>query len=256
MKHPSPSTPLELAPTDAEVKDQDDAALARAEPTTELLLPSGWPASFSDRFSLIVSKRAFSGYAQQPSPCCAAASVAGAVNGALGQHASADGALTHLHIAGLLHAMLAEQAEKKRASLLRLLGVPSLEPAFDALRADLAKDGRSLGGKKELGCTAKDGLARLATLCEEHAPPAAEPDGAAGEMTAANEAVLSEEARMWRALADVMPPKRGAGEEGGAEEEEEEEELISTVSLAKEEADGGFGKKVRTPPRAALDVRL
>ena len=66
----------------AERPDKDDATIARAEATMELLLPPGWPSAFVDRFSLVVSKRTFDGYAQQPSPCCAAASVAGACNAA------------------------------------------------------------------------------------------------------------------------------------------------------------------------------
>ena len=62
---------------DAPVELDQDADDKRVLPTTELLLPA-WPSAFSDRFSLVVSKRAFHGWVRQPSPCCAAASVAGA----------------------------------------------------------------------------------------------------------------------------------------------------------------------------------
>ena len=64
--------------------DRDHADVPRPQPTTELLLPEGWPATFHDRFSLLVSRHAFDGWAAQPSPCCGAASVAGACNAALG----------------------------------------------------------------------------------------------------------------------------------------------------------------------------
>ena len=64
--------------------DRDHADVPRPQPTTELLLPAGWPATFHDRFSLLVSRHAFDGWAAQPSPCCGAASVAGACNAALG----------------------------------------------------------------------------------------------------------------------------------------------------------------------------
>ena len=53
----------------------------RAQPTAELLWPN---TPFVDRFTLAVSRHAFDGWAKQPSPCCAAASVAGACNAVLG----------------------------------------------------------------------------------------------------------------------------------------------------------------------------
>ncbi|KAL3930200.1 MAG: hypothetical protein SGPRY_001641 [Prymnesium sp.] len=144
-----PSTPPD------EEKDSDDASLARAQPTPDLLLPPGWSDAFMDRFSLIVSKAAFDGYAQQPR----------AVNAALSEPAGGSGALTHLEVSALLHAMLSEQMAKRQASVLRLLRIPSLGPAIEALQAGLAAEGRALGGRKEKGCTAKEGLARLRALC-------------------------------------------------------------------------------------------
>ena len=95
--------------------------------------------------------------------------MAGACNAVLGRKflRSEDSPLSHLEIAALLHGMLSEQAAKRHASVARLLGVSSLEPAFDALRADLAAEGRSLGGRKELGCKPKEAFTRLRLICEE-----------------------------------------------------------------------------------------
>ena len=55
------------------------------------------------------------------------------------------------------------------ASVERMLGVASLEPAIDALRRDLAAEGRTIGGRKALGCTGKAALTRIAALCEANA---------------------------------------------------------------------------------------
>ena len=72
---------------------------------------------------------------------------------------------------------MAEQAAKKHAAVARLLGVESLEPALDALRAGLAAEGRSLGGRKEMGCKGKEGLQRLRRICEDRL---AHPEALAG----------------------------------------------------------------------------
>ena len=148
--------------------DRDHAGVPRPQPTTALLLPEGWPATFHDRFSLLVSRHAFDGWAAQPSPCCAAASVAGACNAALGLAHDAPLALTHLHVAALYHRSLSEQAVKREGTAARLLGVPSIALALDALRAALQRDGLSLGGRKEKACKGKAALLRLRALCEEH----------------------------------------------------------------------------------------
>ena len=74
----APAAPASTAAVaDPPVELDQDADEKRVQPSTELLLPA-WPGAFLDRFNLVVSKRAFDGWVRQPSPCCAAASVAGA----------------------------------------------------------------------------------------------------------------------------------------------------------------------------------
>jgi hypothetical protein len=219
-------------------RDQDDDA-ERAKPTPALLWPD---ATYLDRFSLIVSKAAFEGWCRQPSPCCAAASVAGACNAALGVAAGTKGTLTHLEVAALLHGMLADQAEKRHSSVSRLLGVPSFEPALAALREDLAVEGRSLGGRKELGIKGKEALARLRALAERFAPPPAQPEAEAEAGSAAPPTV-------WSALLEVLEPAKpadAADAEGSPEDdnEDEDEAPLGTSAPSKGGADE-FPKKVR-----------
>ena len=168
-------------------------------------------------FGLQVSRAVFAGWATQPSPCCAAASVAGAVNAALGV-AFGDGAITAQHVAAILHGMLAEQAAKRAASVARLLGVRSVDPVIAALRSDIAAEGRSLGGRKEKACKGKDASAALRRVIERKAAEAADAAVAAALAAAADGEGSSEEAQeeaqLWAALAGCYPARASAG--GGA----------------------------------------
>ena len=87
------AAPLETPRDDEPDRDYDNS---RPQPTAAFLLPDG--AISGQYFGLQVSRAVFAGWATQPSPCCAAASVAGAVNAALGV-AFGDGAITAQHVA-------------------------------------------------------------------------------------------------------------------------------------------------------------
>ena len=258
--------------------DRDRADVPRPQPTTELLLPAGWPATFHDRFSLLVSRHAFDGWAAQPSPCCGAASVAGACNAALGLAHDAPLALTHLHVAALYHRSLIEKAAKCEGAAARLLRVPSLAPALDALRAALQRDGLSLGGRKEQACKGKAALLRLRAVCEEHvtqAPAAAEATEAATEAEATEAeaattpaegvpAPAEAERQMWTELWEVLLPVRGpalgevgaassqAQAQGGAAEGEGGPEGEGEEKEDEPAAGDDFGGKVRTELKALL----
>ena len=231
-----------------------DFAAPRPQPTTEMLMPSGWPGVFKDRFSLLVSRHAFEGWVHQPSPCCGAASVAGAANCALGLPHDSPLALTHAHVAGLYHSMLADQAAKKQDAVARLLGIESIEPALEALRADLAADGKSLGGRKEAACKAKEAMLRLRTLCEDGGPSDRPDDD--GRQTP------DAEVQMWTALWEVLHTLRGTATNGGVLEEvtaaagnEEEEEPAGEDSAgggALCAGGGGFAAKVRSELKTLL----
>ena len=236
-----------------EVERDKDSNAERTQPTPELL----WPKDgFKDRFSLTVSRRVFDGWVTQPSPCCAAASVAGACNIVLGLRAmnEADAPLSHSDVAAIMHGMISEHLAKRHASVCRLLGVPSCEPAFDALRANLAAEGRSLGGQKELGCKPKEALERLRLVCVEQMAKEA---AAAAAATAGSDGACtpSEPNRLWVALLECLPEAPAAAAPAGApasapdceeeqEEEEEEETLLSGGKGGGTGADN-FGLKVR-----------
>lgn len=190
-------------------QDRDDAKLARAEPSAELLLPAEvWTL---DAFSFAFSRAVFDGWAHQPSPCCAAASVAGACNAALGLSATSADALSSAHVAGLLHGMLSEQAAKRRAAVERLLGGVPIEPAIQALRAELSAEGRTLGGRKEAGCKPKEALGRLRRLASAH-------------QSDTDSAAAAEAAETWRALRAAFAAVSAAAAEGDDEADEGDNE--------------------------------
>ena len=267
------AAPLETPRDDEPDRDYDNS---RPQPTAAFLLPDG--AISGQYFGLQVSRAVFAGWATQPSPCCAAASVAGAVNAALGV-AFGDGAITAQHVAAILHGMLAEQAAKRAASVARLLGVRSVDPVIAALRSDLAAEGRSLGGRKEKACKGKDASAALRRVIERKAAEAADAAVAAALAAAADGEGSSEEAQeeaqLWAALAGCYPARAAAGggatttatvaaaaavaeplgevqpsaaDERGDDEEEEDEGGGGCGG----DGDGGFGLRVRKEMKTLL----
>lgn len=224
--------------------DSDAALEPRPQPAPDFLLPEGFQGV--DRFGFSVSKAVFNGWAAQPSPCCAAASVAGACNAALGLKFDEPAAITTAHVAGLYHEMCSEQAMKREQSISRLLGVPTIAPVVDELKRSLAAEGLSLGGRKEKACKAKQAISRLRVLCDARSTPAADaaPDAAADNT-------------LWCALAEVLPLTTSSsndkenGNGGGNDEDAAGDEDLpggegQLGGGGQPGADGGYASKVRS----------
>eukprot|EP00232_Nephroselmis_pyriformis_P007127 CAMPEP_0182893036 /NCGR_PEP_ID=MMETSP0034_2-20130328/24236_1 /TAXON_ID=156128 /ORGANISM="Nephroselmis pyriformis, Strain CCMP717" /LENGTH=132 /DNA_ID=CAMNT_0025026755 /DNA_START=182 /DNA_END=576 /DNA_ORIENTATION=- len=109
-----------------------------------LLLPSGKLPLNVERFGLVYSKVALQGWVKQPSPCCAASSVAGAWNSMLGAPRG-DGRTTE-DVIKILQGIVSDQIASKRERLERLVESPVGELEA-ALRAHAEGAGRLLGGK-------------------------------------------------------------------------------------------------------------
>ena len=71
-------------------------------------------------------------WVKQPSPCCAAAAVAGAINGLSGLHRHDDNALGRLDVLAAMRGVLRDLVESKIASFERKLGA-DLAPVLDAV---------------------------------------------------------------------------------------------------------------------------
>ena len=90
------------------------------------------------RFALSINYDLLHGWVKQPSPCCAAASLAGAINALRGLSRYDDGAWGHRDVLEVMSAMLDAQAGELRTSAERCLGAdlaPLLAPLQDALEA-------------------------------------------------------------------------------------------------------------------------
>ncbi|CBN76549.1 conserved unknown protein [Ectocarpus siliculosus] len=111
-----------------------------------LLLPSGALPLDVERFSVSYSRALLTGWVKQGSPCCAAASVAGAWNALGGLPRGSHGALNSESVLRAMRAVVQGQVTSMIARFERLLG-GSLEPLLQVLDAELALEGKHLGGR-------------------------------------------------------------------------------------------------------------
>lgn len=86
----------------------------------------------------------FSGWVRQPSPCCGAASLAGAFNALLGLHRNDSKALTHISVLTVYRTMFTALLEKKILSFSRKLGAP-FETILTQLELYIEKEGKCVG---------------------------------------------------------------------------------------------------------------
>ena len=167
----------------------------------------------------------------QPSPCCGAASVAGAINSIKNVRRSSPLALAHTSVLPLMAEMLREQAEGKRGSLERALGGADVEPLVEAVKGKLEGMGRTLGGKEKngakKGCPKKLLWGIVREVCVEGG------EGCFGAV--------------WELLEKEREKKEaeGAGEEDGGEDDDEEEEDKDEDDREDEEEEGGGKRKIR-----------
>eukprot|EP00752_Nemacystus_decipiens_P001290 g1283.t1 len=128
-------------PIEADTEDPEDVPDLNA-----LLLPSGALPLDVERFSVSYSAAVLAGWVKQGSPCCAAASLAGAWNALCGRARGAPGALNSDLVLSAMRAVVEEQVAGMVARFERLLQ-GSLEPLLRALGEELAAEGKHLGGK-------------------------------------------------------------------------------------------------------------
>ena len=138
-----------------------------------LLLPGGRLPTACARFTLSVNYSLLRGWIKQPSPCCAAASLAGAVNALRGVTRGQEGAWDHRDVLDIMAGILQAQADKLRASAERCLGA-SLAPLLVAVEHRLAEEQMTLDQKQ---CTKKQIVVMVRDItsrqCAAAEPPVA-----------------------------------------------------------------------------------
>jgi hypothetical protein len=142
--------PFAVDPATGEKYEKDTAEEEEVLDLTTLVLPHGVLPAEQGCFAVSYNTALLHGWVKQPSPCCAAASVAGAWNALAGRSRSDVAAFAHTTVIEALAATLQEQIASKKARFERMLGA-ALEPLFVELSNILRDAGRSLGGSKEAG---------------------------------------------------------------------------------------------------------
>ncbi|KAG5176993.1 hypothetical protein JKP88DRAFT_334256 [Tribonema minus] len=194
-----------------------------------LLLPEGTLPLGHQRVAVCYNEALLRGWVAQPSPCCAAASVAGAFNALRGAARGTPRALTHFAVLSVLEETLCERIDNLRARFERLLG-SSVAPLLDALRERVAADGRALGGAGARAVPRKYLLRQVRELVAERI---------AGDACEGGEAGSDQQPDAFRRLAELLEEeeaKAGGGASG--------DEALGGDS------DGGGARVLLPPPRA------
>jgi hypothetical protein len=152
-----PQEPIDK-PMESDSGENEDLALTTLQ---DLLLPPSGLFS-SGMYSLTYSKRAFDGWVKQPSPCCAAAAVAGAWNCVRKIHRSDNAALDHILVLDVYKDHLLKIIGEKTASIERLLG-KSVDAVVRSVQNHFSAEGTCLGSLKRK----KDVLEVLHKVCRE-----------------------------------------------------------------------------------------
>lgn len=102
--------------------EQDTAESEDAVPIWDLIMPTESVEKFN-QFSISFNKGVFHGWVKQPSPCCAAASIAGAWNCLAKVKRDESAALSHMDILHIYISMFEDMLLRKKESFQRKLGV-------------------------------------------------------------------------------------------------------------------------------------
>lgn len=117
------------------VIEQDTPEIEDIHDITEVLFPS--MLSECDQFGLVFNRKLFAGWVKQPSPCCGASAVAGAINALKNLHRSHSNALNHLDVMNLYIFIFNEMIHKKKSSFQRRLGCSSIDSVIVLLREEI-----------------------------------------------------------------------------------------------------------------------
>eukprot|EP01041_Mallomonas_annulata_P006953 gene6953-14114_t len=124
----------------------------------EFLIPHGDIFSTgASQFGISGNRSLIDGWVKQPSPCCAAASLAGAWNALAGLHRKDERALNHNHILVVYKKIFQAHIVSKTESFERLLGA-SIDTLIDQIETELSKEGRIIGGKPPVAGASKSSV--------------------------------------------------------------------------------------------------
>lgn len=143
-----------------EVIEQDSQDIEDIPNLLEFLLPSSVIMNTCSQFSLHYKRTIFDSWQKQPSACCGAASVAGAWNALSHMDRRNSNSLNHRDVLKVYEDIFTDIIEKKVRSFDRSICSTSQSTSIKTfleveLPVELAKVGRSIGGKKGFEATKK-----------------------------------------------------------------------------------------------------
>ncbi len=138
-------------------KDTDD--IEDITNLVEYLLPSQSILNEASSFGVHYNRNIFNGWVKQPSPCCAASSVAGAWNAVHGYHRQDLTATHHTDVLFIYKAIVEEKLSKKLGAFERKLGCKVSASFWEEFDECAKNYGKELGGKK--------GTAITKSICEK-----------------------------------------------------------------------------------------
>ncbi len=150
-----------------EIVEQDTFDSEDIPDLLQYVLPNGRIPDNCTMFGMNFNKRVFNGWVKQPSPCCGAASVAGAWNSLCGFHRDDKDAVQHNNVLDLYREMFKGIIETKQSSFERKLGAP-IVLFLEILKYRLEIYGKEIGGKKGFGATKQLVVLIIKQLAKEH----------------------------------------------------------------------------------------
>lgn len=146
------------------IEKDTDAAEENVPNLIDFLLPGGGLIEAGcSQFGISGNRNVIQGWVKQPSPCCAAAALAGAINALASLQRKDNRAFSHDDILGIYRSIFSRQINSMKESFERILGAP-LDGLIDKIETELVKEGRIIGGTKSATATKKSILRAIKTL--------------------------------------------------------------------------------------------
>jgi hypothetical protein len=132
-------------------KDSDDKE--EISNLFEFLIPEKDIIENAISFGFHYNRSIFNGWVKQPSPCCAASSVAGAWNALRTIHRQDSNAISHADVLNIYKVIVQEKLQKKLSAFERKLGSSLSNSFWEEFELIAKKFGKEIGGKKGYSVT-------------------------------------------------------------------------------------------------------
>jgi hypothetical protein len=163
MKENGNSSSLTTVTAVVEVIEQDTVDDEDISNALQFVLPDLATQQSASSLGISINNKVFAGWVRQPSPCCGAASVAGAWNALFGLHRPSPHAMNHVNIIEAYCSLFTSKLHSQLTSFERKLGAP-IQDVLLQINVRLKAVGRDFAGKKKCAATKKTVFEALVSL--------------------------------------------------------------------------------------------